>query len=80
MSLVRQKRRTALNSWNEVKRSWTKFGEDLIAFGSLQIAWFIVWRALRNGRRKTKHQAPESEVGTESSASGRTTRQPRLRN
>jgi hypothetical protein len=44
------------------------FGKDLMAFASLQIAWFIVWRALRHGRRKTKQQAPASELGTENRA------------
>jgi hypothetical protein len=63
MSLARQKRRSAPNSWDEVKRSWMNFGKDLMAFASLQIAWFIVWRALRHGRRKTKEQAPASELG-----------------
>jgi len=71
MSLARQKRRSAPNSWDEVKRSWMNFGKDLMAFASLQIAWFIVWRALRHGRRKTKQQHHVSTLGTENSALAR---------
>jgi hypothetical protein len=68
MSIARQKRRSALNSWDEVKRSWMNFGKDLMAFASLQLAWFIVWRALRHGRRKITEQPDVSEHVTGNSA------------
>jgi hypothetical protein len=61
MSIARQKSRLAANSWDEVKRSWVNFGKDLRAFASLQIAWFIVWRALRQGRRGMTEQPHVSE-------------------
>jgi hypothetical protein len=63
MSDDRQRSWIAPGSWEEVKRSWMNFGKDLRAFASLQIAWLIVWRALRLGRRKTE-QAPVSELVT----------------
>jgi hypothetical protein len=67
MSIARQKSRLAANSWDEVKRSWVNFGKDLRAFASLQIAWFIVWRALRQGRRGMTEQPHVSEPVTDSS-------------
>ena len=63
MSIAKRKSGDAPTSSEEVKRSWMNFGKDLMAFASLQFAWFIVWRALRHRRRKTKQQAHASEVG-----------------
>jgi hypothetical protein len=71
MTIARRKSGDALTSWEEVKRSWMTFGKDLLAFASLQIAWFIVWRALRHGRRETKQQHHVSTLGTENSALAR---------
>ena len=68
MSIARRKSGDAPTSWDEVKRSWMNFGKDLMAFASLQFAWFIVWRALRHRRRRTKQQGHASGLGTENSA------------
>jgi hypothetical protein len=68
MSIARRKSGDAPTSWEEVKRSWMNFGKDLMAFASLQFAWFIVWRALRHRRRWAKQQAHASELRTENSA------------
>ena len=68
MSVASQKDWTAPVSWDEVKRSWMNFAKDLKAFASLQIAWFIVWRALRQGRRETTEQPQVSERVSDNSA------------
>ena len=68
MSIVRQKQWMAPASWDDVKRSWMNFGKDLRAFASLQIAWFIVWRALRRDRREIREQTHKYELDAENSA------------
>lgn len=68
MSIARRKSADTPTSWDEVKRSWMNFGKDLMAFASLQFAWFIVWRALRHRRRRNTQQVHAPGLRTENSA------------
>ena len=69
MPIFTQSSRSRGASWDDVKRRWANFFQDLRMFGSLQIAHLIVWQTLR---QRSRVETSRRQTGaTKANRSGR---------